>query len=123
LKNFHVAFSSFCKDYFSADYLYENYYDEFSLLYKDSAYHKDQFCDEIVVVEESIFHENHEVLNDIHYDRNNIEMPNIILDMSVVLRVHKYQHVPSEYSNVEEKVYSTLDVFLDYEADIKKVCT
>jgi hypothetical protein len=36
LTSFHAAFNSFCKDYFSAEYLYENCCDEFSLLHKDS---------------------------------------------------------------------------------------
>jgi hypothetical protein len=82
------------------------------------ACHKDQFCDEVVIVEEIIFHEEHEVLNDIHYDRNNIETSGIILDVSVVLSVHEDQHVSSEYSNVEEQVYFAEDFSPDYEAEI-----
>ena len=83
LTSFHAAFNSFYKDYFPAECLYENCCDEFSLFYKDSAYHKDQFCDEAVIVEENICHEEHEVLNDIHYDRNNIEMSDIMSDVSI----------------------------------------
>jgi hypothetical protein len=118
LTGFHAAFNSFCKDYFSAEYLYENCCDEFSLLYKDFACHKYHIYDEVVIVEESIFHEEHEVLNDIHYDRNNIEMSGIISDVSVVLSVHEDQHVSSEYPNVEEQVYSAEYFSPDYEAEI-----
>jgi hypothetical protein len=118
LTSFHAAFNSFYKDYFPAECLYENCCDEFSLFYKDSACHKDQFCDEVVIVEESIFHEEHEVLNDIHYDRDNIETSGIISDVSVVLSVHEDQHVSSEYPNVEEQVYSAEDFSPDYEAEI-----
>jgi hypothetical protein len=100
LIGFHADFNSFCKDYFLAEYLYENYCDEFSLLYKDSSYHKYHIYDEVVIVEERIFHEDHEGLNDIHYDRNNIETSGIISYVSVVLSVHEYQHVSSEYPNV-----------------------
>jgi hypothetical protein len=118
LTSFHVAFNSFYKDYFPAEYIYENYFDEFSLFYKESVYHRDQFCDEVVIVEESIFHEEHEVLNDIHYDRDNIETYGIISNVSIVLNVHEDQHVSSEYPNVEEKVYSAKDFSPDYEAKI-----
>jgi hypothetical protein len=65
LTSFHASFNSFYKDYFPIECLYENCCDEFSLFYKDYACHKDQFCDEVVIVEEIIFHEQHEVLNDI----------------------------------------------------------
>jgi hypothetical protein len=58
--------------------------------------------DEVVIVEEIIFREEKEVLNNIHYDRNNIETYGIILDVSVVLRIHEDQNVSYEYSNVEE---------------------
>jgi hypothetical protein len=119
LATFHATFNSFCKDYFSAEYLYENCCDEFSLLYKDSSCHKDQICDEAFIVEESIFHEDHEVLNDIHYDRNNIEMSGIISDVSVVLSVHADQHISSKYSNVEEEVYSAVDICPDCEPEIE----
>jgi hypothetical protein len=69
-------------------------------------------------VEESICHEEHEVLNDIHYDRNNIETSGIISDIYVVLSVHEDQHVSSEYPNVEEQVYSAKYFSPDYEAEI-----
>jgi hypothetical protein len=118
LIGFHAAFNSFCKDYFLAEYLYENCCDEFSLLYKYSSYHKYHIYDEVVIVEESIFHEDHEVLNDIHYDRNNIETSGIISYVSVVLSVHEYQHVSSEYPNVEEQVYSVEYFSPDYTTEI-----
>jgi hypothetical protein len=44
-------------------------------------------------VEERIFHEDQEVLNDIHYDRNNIETFGIISDVSVVLKFYGDQDV------------------------------
>jgi hypothetical protein len=116
LTGFHAAFNSFCKDYFSTEYLYENYCDEFSFLYKYSTCHKDHICDEAFFVEEIIFHEYHEVLNDIH-DRNNIEMFGIILDVSVVLSVHEDKHVSSEYSDVEDQSFSMVPIYGDYEYD------
>jgi hypothetical protein len=118
LTSFHATFISFCKVYFSVEYLYENCCDEFSLLYKDSSYHKYHIYDEAVIVEESICREEHERLNDIHYDRNNIETSSIISNVSVVLSVHEDQHVSSGYPNVEEQVYSAEDFSLDYEAEI-----
>jgi hypothetical protein len=69
-------------------------------------------------VEESICHEDQEVLNDIHYDRNNIETYGIISDVSVVLNVYEDQHVSIECSDVEDKVYTSIDISSDYEAEI-----
>jgi hypothetical protein len=118
LTSFHVAFNSFCKEYFSVEYLYENCCDEFYLLHKDFASHENQICDEAFIVEESIFHEYQEMLNDIHYDRNNTETSGIISNVSVVLNVYEDQHVSFEYSDIEEKVYATIDICPDYEAEI-----
>jgi hypothetical protein len=115
LTGFHAAFNSFCKDYFSYEYLYENCCDEFYLLHKDFVSHKIHICDEAFIVEESIFHEDQELLNDIHYDRNNIETFGII---SYVFVVYEDQHVSFEYSDVEEKVYSAIDISPDYGAEI-----
>jgi hypothetical protein len=42
LTGFHATFNSFCKEYFSAEYLYESCCDEFSLLHKDSTSHESQ---------------------------------------------------------------------------------
>jgi hypothetical protein len=118
LTSFHPAFNSFCKEYFSAEHLYENYYDEFSFLHKYSSSHKNQICDEAFIVEESICHEDQEVLNNIHYDRNNIETYGIISNVSVVLNVYEDQHVFVEYYDVKDKVYTSVDISPDYEAEI-----
>jgi hypothetical protein len=61
LTGFHSAFNSFCKDYFSAEYLYEKCCDEFSLLHKDSTSRENQICDEAFIMEENIFHEDQHV--------------------------------------------------------------
>ena len=74
--------------------------------------------DEVVIVEERIFREEHEVLNDIHYDRNNIETFDIISDVFVVLSIHEDYHVSSEYSNVKEQVHFAVDISPDYESEI-----
>jgi hypothetical protein len=100
LTGFHATFNSFCQEYFSVEYLYENCCDEFSLLHKDSAGHENYIFDEAFIVEESIFHEDQEVLNDIHYDRNNIETSDIISNVSVVLNINEDQHVSFEYFDV-----------------------
>jgi hypothetical protein len=118
LTGFHAAFNSFCKEYFSVERLFEGCCDEFSLLHKDSSSHESLICDEAFIVEENIYHEDHEVLNDIHYDSNNTETSGIISDVSVVLNIHEDQHVSSEYSDVEEQVYSAVDISPDYEAEI-----
>jgi hypothetical protein len=118
LAGFHAAFNSFCKEYFSTEYLYENCCDEFYLLHKDSSGHKNQIYDEVFIVEESIYHEDQEVLNDIHYDINNIETYGIISNVFVVLNVYEDQHVSFEYSNVKEQVYTSVDISPDYEAEI-----
>jgi hypothetical protein len=109
LTGFHATFNSFCKEYFSAEHLLEECCDEFSLLHKDSASHENQICDEAFIVEESIYHEDQEVLNDIHYDSNNIETSGIISDVSVVLNVYEDQHVSFEYSDVKEQVYTSAE--------------
>jgi hypothetical protein len=118
LTGFHATFNSFIKEYFLAERLFEGCCDEFSSLHKDSSSHKSHICDETFIVEENIYHEDHEVLNDIHYDRKNIEMSSIISDVSVVLNVHEDQHLSFEYSGDEEKVYSVIDISPDCEAEI-----
>jgi hypothetical protein len=115
LTGFHANFNLFCKYYFPAEYLYENCCDEFSLLHKDYASHKSWICDEAFIVEERIFHEDQGVLNDIHYDRNNIETSGIISDVSVV---YEDQHVSFEYPDVKNQVYSAVDISLEYEDEI-----
>jgi hypothetical protein len=96
LTGFHASFNSFCKEYFLAEHIYEKSCDDFSLLHKDSSSHENQIYDEAVVVEERIFHEDQEVLNVIHYDRNNIETSGIISDVYIVLNFYEYQHVSFE---------------------------
>ena len=78
-------------------------YDECSLLYKNSISHENYICDEALIVKESIYHEYQEVLNNIHYDRNNIETSGIISYVSVVLNVHEEQHVFFEYFEVKKQ--------------------
>jgi hypothetical protein len=58
------------------------------------------------------------VLNDIHYDKNNIETSGIISDVSIFLNVYEYQHVSFEYSDVKGKVYTLVDISPNYEAEI-----
>jgi hypothetical protein len=118
LIGFHAAFNSFCKDYFSTEYLYENCCDEFSLLHKYFSSHRNQICDEAFIVEENIYHEDYEVLNDIHYDRNNIETCGIISDVFVVLNVHEDQHLSFEFFDDKEQVYFAVDISPDCEAKI-----
>jgi hypothetical protein len=93
LIDFHATFNSFCKEYFPTEHLFEGCCNEFSLLHKDYVGHESLICDEESIVEEKIYHEDHVVLNDIHYDRNNIEKFGIISDVSVVLNIHEYQHI------------------------------
>jgi hypothetical protein len=69
-------------------------------------------------VEERICHEDQEVLNDILYDRKNIETYGIISDVSVVLNFYEDQHVSVECYDVKEKVYTLVDISPDYEAEI-----
>jgi hypothetical protein len=58
------------------------------------------------------------MLNDFHYDRNNIEMSGIISDVSIVLNIDEYLHISFEYSYDEEQVYSIVDITPDREAEI-----
>jgi hypothetical protein len=51
LTGFHVAFNSFCKEDFSAEYLYEKCCDEFSLLHKYSSSHENYIFDKEFIVE------------------------------------------------------------------------
>jgi hypothetical protein len=115
---FHATFNSFYEEHFPAECIFEGCCNEFSLLHKDYASHESPICDEAFIVEENIYHEYHEVLNDIHYDRNNIETSGIISDVFVVLNVHEDQHLSFEYSNDEEQVYFVVDISPDCEADI-----
>jgi hypothetical protein len=57
------------------------------------------------------------VLNDIHYDINNIETYGIISYVSIVLNIHEDQHLSFEYSYDKEQVYYVVDISLDCEAE------
>jgi hypothetical protein len=97
LTGFHTTFNSFCKDYFPADCLYENCCEEFSLLHEASAGPEDHVHDEAFTMEEIIFHENIDVLNDINYVSPRTEAYDIISDASFLLDVHNDQH--ASYGN------------------------
>jgi hypothetical protein len=101
LIGFHATFNSFCKEYFSSEHIFEGCCDQFSLLHKDSASHKNQICDEAFIIEERIYHENKEVLKYVRYDNNNIETSSIISYVSFVLNVHEDHHVSFESSDVK----------------------
>jgi hypothetical protein len=120
LTGFHTTFNSFCKDYFPAECLYENCCDEFSLLHKASVGPKDHVCDEAFTVEESIFYENLEALDDINYVSPSTEASDIISDTFVPLDVHKYQHASCENSEFIEQMLSIVDGSPEYrvEADV-----
>jgi hypothetical protein len=122
LHSFHAAFNSFCKDYFPAECLYENCCDEFSLFHEDSASHENHICDEVFTVEESIFYEGLEVLDDIHYDGCSTETSGIISDVSVLLDVHEDQHVSFENSDVYEQMFSAVDISPGYGTEADVVC-
>jgi hypothetical protein len=115
LTEFHETFNSFCKEYFSDERLFEGNCNEFSSLHKYSASHEIPICDESFIVEENIYHGDHEVLHDIHYDSNNTETYDIIPDVFVVLNFHDDQHLSFEYSDDEEQVYYAVDISPHYE--------
>jgi hypothetical protein len=120
LTGFHTTFNSFCKDYFPAEHLYESCCDEFSLFHEASVGPENHVCDEAFTVEESIFYENLEALNDIHYVIPSTETSDIISDTSVLLDVHKDQHASCENSEFIEQMLSTVDSSPGYgvEADV-----
>jgi hypothetical protein len=68
LVDFHAPFNSFCKKYFPAEHLFEKCCNEFSSLHKDSVSHENRICDKASIAEDSIYHEDQEMLNDIDYD-------------------------------------------------------
>jgi len=71
-------------------------------------------------MEESIFYECLEVLDDIHYDGCSVETSGIISDVYVLLDVHEDQHVSFENSDVYEKKKFAVDISPGYgtEADV-----
>jgi hypothetical protein len=88
------------------------------LFHEDSASHENHICDEVVTVEESIFYEELEVLDDIHYDNHSTETSGIILEVYVPLVVHADQHVSFENSEVQEKMFSAVDISPEYGTEI-----
>jgi hypothetical protein len=122
LTDFHTTFNSFCKDYYPADCLYENYCEEFSLLHEASAGPVDHVCDEAFTVEESIGYENIEVLNDINYVSPRTKASDIISDASFLLDVHKDQHASCEIYEFIEQMWSIVDGSPGYrvEADVPR---
>jgi hypothetical protein len=120
LTDFHTAFNSFCKDYYPADYLYENCCEEFSLLHEASAGPEDHVHDKAFTVEESICHEKIEVLNDINCVSPRTEASDIISDAPVLLDVHKDQHASCENYELIEQMWSIVNGSPGYrvEADV-----
>jgi hypothetical protein len=111
LTSFHAAFNLFCKEYFFVEHPYEKCCDEFSLLCKDFACHEKHTCDEEFSIEESTFHDDQEVLNDLHNDSNIVDTFDIVSNASIVLNFHERQDVSFEYSDAKEPMYtSTYDV-------------
>jgi hypothetical protein len=116
LTGFHATFNSFCKEYFPAEFIFEECCDEFSLLHKDSIIHANQICDKASISEDNIYHEDKEVFHDIHYDSSDIEISEIISDVFVVLNVHEDQHVSFEYSDIKEKGYTSAGKSSEFES-------
>jgi hypothetical protein len=120
LTGFHTTFNSFCKDYYPADCLFENCCEEFSSLHEASAGPEDQVHDEAFTVEESIFQENTEVLNDINCVSPRTEASDIISDASILLDVHNDQNASCGNCEFIEKMWSMVDDSPGYrvEADV-----
>jgi transcriptional regulator of NAD metabolism len=93
------------------------------LLHDASVGPKDHVCDEDFTVEERIFYENIEVLNDFSYDIPSTESSDIISDTSVLLDVHKDQHVSFENYEFIEQMLSIVDGSPGYrvEADVPSI--
>jgi transcriptional regulator of NAD metabolism len=122
LIGFHSAFNSLWKDYFLAECLYENCFEEFSLLHKAFVGPKDHVLDEDFTVEESIFYENLEALDDINYVIPSTEASDIISNTSIPLDIHKDQHASCENYEFIEKMLSIVDGSPEYrvEADVPR---
>jgi hypothetical protein len=122
LTSFHTAFNSFCKDYYPANCLFENYCEEFSSLHEASAGPEDQVHDEAFTVEERICQENMEVLNDINCVSPRTEAYDIISDASILLDVHNDQHASCGNCEFIEQMWSMVDDSLGYrvEADVPR---
>jgi len=115
LTGFHSTFNSFCKEYFPVEYLFEGCCKEFYLLHKDFVSHKNQICDVTSIIEEDIYHEDQEVLN----DSNNIETSSIISDVSVVLDIDEDQHISLEYSDVKEQEHGYTSTEESYRSELQ----
>jgi hypothetical protein len=107
LVGFHATFNFFCKDYFSFEHLFEGCCEEFSSYHEDFACHKNQISDKASIAEDSIYHEDQEMLNDIDYDNSDIEAYDIISDVSIVLNDHEDQYV--SFSDVKEQGYTSVE--------------
>jgi hypothetical protein len=120
LAGFHTAFNSFCKDYYPAVHLFESCCKEFSSLHEASVGPEDHVHDKAFTVEESIFHEKIEVLNDINCVGSRTEASDIISDASIPLEVHNDQHASGGSCELIEQMWSVVDDSLGYrvEADI-----
>jgi hypothetical protein len=120
LTGFHIAFNSFCKDYYPVDGLFENCCEEFSSLHEASAGPEDHVHDEALTMEESICYENIEVLDDINCVSPRTEASDIISDASVLLDLHEDQHASCGDYEFEEQMWSMVDGSPEYrvEADI-----
>jgi hypothetical protein len=109
LAGFHTSFDSFCKDYYPAIHLFENYCEDFSSLHEAFVGPEDHVHDEALTVEESIYCEKIEVLNDMSGVISRMEAYDIILDVSIFLDVHKYQHTSCGDYELVEKMWSMVD--------------
>jgi hypothetical protein len=69
LRDFHVAFNSYCKQKYYVDFLYEECCVEFDLLYTKSANYTNQnACKKEIVVEDNILHNSQRGLNGLYND-------------------------------------------------------
>jgi hypothetical protein len=118
LTSFHTNFNSFCKDYYPADCLFENYREEFSSLHEASAGPEDQVHDEAFTVEESIFQENMKVLNDINCVSPRTKSSDIISDAYIPLDVHNDQHASCGNCEFIEKMWSMVDDSPGYRVEV-----
>jgi hypothetical protein len=109
LAGFHTAFNSFCKDYYPAVHLFESCCKEFSSLHEASVGPEYHVHDKAFSVEEIIFHEKIEVLNDISGVSSRMEASDIILDVSILLDVHKDQHASCGDYELVKQMWSTVD--------------
>jgi hypothetical protein len=84
------------------------------LFHEYSASHENHICVEVVTMEEIIFYEDLEVLDDIHYDKHSIETSGIILEVYVPLVVHAKHHISFENFEVKEQMFYAVDISPKY---------